>query len=187
MTREPPILQIVGYSDSGKTTLLIKIISHMKKQYRLNIASFKHDSHGGSLDKEGKDTWRHREAGANLSLIQSPSGLGLTMQQEHERSISELRKIVQTLGNYDMIIVEGFKEEAYTKIVLIRNIEDLILIKKLQNIEVLLFCKNEDIQVYQQGIERGVWPSYPAYQRKKDDQILAWIDAFWLRNTGGKA
>lgn len=187
MHRELPILQLVGYKNSGKTTLLVKIIVHLKKEYGLNIASLKHDSHEFSLDNEGKDTWRHREAGAQLSLIQSPTGLGLTMQQENERPLFQLSQLVQSLGNYDMIIVEGFKKEAYPKIVLIRNQEDFELIEKLQKIEALVFCRDEDFKSYKQGSVQGERPSYLSFYRENDDQILAWIEAFWLSNIGGKA
>ena len=58
-----PIISIVGKSDSGKTTLIEKLVPVLTKRgYR--VATVKHDVHGFEVDREGKDSWRHKQAGA---------------------------------------------------------------------------------------------------------------------------
>ncbi|MEK6682466.1 MAG: molybdopterin-guanine dinucleotide biosynthesis protein B, partial [Nitrospirota bacterium] len=71
-----PIVSIVGRSNSGKTTLIEKIIPLLtKKGYR--IATVKHCSHGFEMDKEGKDTWKHKKAGAKTIVAVSENRLAL--------------------------------------------------------------------------------------------------------------
>jgi molybdopterin-guanine dinucleotide biosynthesis protein B len=186
MSSRVPVLQVVGYRNSGKTTFITKIISYLSTTYDLKIASLKHDHHGFSLDQERKDTWKHRQAGAELSVIQSPTGLGLTMKQEHERPLGELVSFVHLLGQYDMIIVEGFKREAYPKVVLIRYKDDFCLIQELTQPLILVFCHRDDLYVYEKEVERGDLPQYPCFQRDEDEKIIEWIDHYWRQNKGGE-
>ena len=66
-----PIVSIVGKSGAGKTTLIEKMIPELKKRgYR--VATIKHDVHGFDIDHEGKDSWRHKKAGAHATIISSP-------------------------------------------------------------------------------------------------------------------
>ena len=66
-----PIISIVGKSDSGKTTLIEKLLPELvRRSYR--IATVKHDVHGFEVDREGKDSWRHKKAGAHTVIISSP-------------------------------------------------------------------------------------------------------------------
>ena len=63
-----PIVSIVGRSNTGKTTLIEGIIPELKKQgYR--VATIKHNRHGFEVDHEGKDSWRHRRAGAAMTVL----------------------------------------------------------------------------------------------------------------------
>jgi molybdopterin-guanine dinucleotide biosynthesis protein B len=184
MNNRIPVLQVVGYSNSGKTTLITKIITYLSTTYELKMVSLKHDHHGFSLDQEGKDTWKHRRAGAKLSMIQSPTGIGLTMEQEKERSLSKLVDLVQLLGDYDMIIVEGFKREVYPKVVLIRNKGDFSLIHETTRPLLLVFHHKDNLSFYQQEAKRGSLPLYSCFQRDEDEQILEWVDHYWHENKG---
>jgi molybdopterin-guanine dinucleotide biosynthesis protein B len=186
MSERIPILQVVGYSNSGKTTFITKIITYLSATYNLKIATLKHDGHGFNMDQEGKDTWQHRQAGAELSIIQSPTGLGLTMSQEQERPLSKLVDLVQLLGHYDMIIVEGFKREEYPKIVLIRHKDDFSLIRELSQPLVLVFCQREDLYFYQEEVKHGSLSLYPCFQRDEDEKILEWIDHYRRDNRRGE-
>ncbi|MFA7176706.1 MAG: molybdopterin-guanine dinucleotide biosynthesis protein B, partial [Smithellaceae bacterium] len=71
-----PIVSIVGKSNSGKTTLLEKIIADLTHRgYR--IATIKHNRHGFDIDHEGKDSYRHKKAGAHTTVVSSPHQLAL--------------------------------------------------------------------------------------------------------------
>lgn len=86
---KPNIISIAGRSGSGKTTFLEKVISHLKKRgYRLGI--IKHAHCGVDIDKKGKDSWRHKNAGAAATLVISP-GL-ISMVKDYEAPDSFNRK-----------------------------------------------------------------------------------------------
>jgi len=71
-----PVVSIVGKSNSGKTTLLEKLIPELKRRgYR--VATVKHDTHGFEIDRPGKDTWRLAQAGADAVVISSGDKLAL--------------------------------------------------------------------------------------------------------------
>lgn len=108
-----PILSIVGKSNSGKTTLIERLIPALKTRgYR--VATIKHNRHGFEIDHEGKDSWRHRRAGAVATVIASPRVVALVEDADKEFTISEL--VDRYLRNADIILVEGFKNNPFPKI-----------------------------------------------------------------------
>lgn len=103
----PPIVSVVGRSDSGKTTFLEKLIPALKRK-GLRVAVVKHDRHGFEMDRPGKDTWRLREAGADAVMISAPNQLALIRRNlEREASLDELAALVE--GSVDLILTEGYK------------------------------------------------------------------------------
>jgi molybdopterin-guanine dinucleotide biosynthesis protein B len=114
-----PILSIVGRSNSGKTTLIERLIAELVKAgYR--VATIKHAGHGFDLDTEGKDSWRHKRAGAGMVIVVSKGSLALFADVSDEIKVEELRdRFVES--EYDLIIAEGWKSEGYPKIVVIRD------------------------------------------------------------------
>ncbi len=113
---KPEIIAVVGKSNSGKTTLLEKIIPELKSRgYRLGIV--KHAHHGFEMDKKGKDSWRHKKAGADATLVISPATIALVKDEEPE-SVQDIRKY---LSDMDIIITEGFKREMIPKIEIFRK------------------------------------------------------------------
>ena len=112
-----PIISIVGRSDSGKTTFLEKLIPELtRKGYR--VATIKHDTHGFEIDREGKDSWRHAQAGAQAVVISSPQKLAMIQKVEMEHSLDE---IVPLISNVDIILTEGYKREEKPKIEVYRR------------------------------------------------------------------
>lgn len=118
-----PVVCIVGKKKSGKTTLLEKLIPALNSR-GLSVGTVKHDVHGFDVDREGKDTWRHREAGAATVVISSPTRLAVIREVEREMTLAELadtyfsdRDIVLTEGffNSDMPKVEIFRAEAHSQ------------------------------------------------------------------------
>src|SRR5271169_3571336 len=103
-----------GYSGSGKTTLLEKIIP-LLKQRGLRISVIKHAHHDFDIDKPGKDSFRHREAGAHEVMIASGHRWALMheLRRESEPSLEELCAL---LSPCDMVLVEGYKFSGIPKL-----------------------------------------------------------------------
>jgi molybdopterin-guanine dinucleotide biosynthesis protein B len=113
-----PIVSIVGTSDSGKTTLIEKLVPELiRRGYK--VATIKHDVHGFEVDREGKDSWRHKQAGAHTVVISSPQKLALIRDVDHDAELAELRdKYIQDV---DLILSEGFKRNSQPKIEVFRK------------------------------------------------------------------
>ncbi|MGI6072547.1 MAG: molybdopterin-guanine dinucleotide biosynthesis protein B [Lachnospiraceae bacterium] len=105
-----PVLGFAAFSGAGKTTLLEKLIPKLKKK-GLAIAVVKHDSHGLAFDREGKDSWRFSHAGADYSVVSGPGQsavfIGRSLQPE---------EAFRFISDADLILVEGYKEEAFSQI-----------------------------------------------------------------------
>jgi molybdopterin-guanine dinucleotide biosynthesis protein B len=113
-----PIVSIVGKSDSGKTTLIEKIIPELiRRGYR--VATIKHDVHGFDIDEEGKDSWRHRKAGADMVILSSPKQIALIRSVDRDLTVAELGE--RFIDDVDIIITEGFKKDIQPKIEVFRK------------------------------------------------------------------
>lgn len=107
----PPIISIVGKSKSGKTTLVEKLIPELKHRgYR--IGTIKHAHHGFTLDRKGKDSARHRAAGADAVIVSGPGTMAM-IKDHPDESITNLAVFLQDM---DLVIAEGFKSEDQPKI-----------------------------------------------------------------------
>ncbi len=113
-----PIVSIVGKSNTGKTTLIEKLVPELvRRGYR--VATIKHDVHGFDVDREGKDSWRHKQAGAHTVVISSPTKLALIRDVDHDADLPELRD--QFIKDVDIILSEGFKRNLQPKIEVFRK------------------------------------------------------------------
>jgi molybdopterin-guanine dinucleotide biosynthesis protein B len=107
-----PIISIVGKSGVGKTTALERVIREIKRRgYR--VGTIKHDTHGFEVDKPGKDSWRHAQAGSDSVVISGPHKMALIRKLDAELSLDE---IVPLLGTVDLVITEGYKRGNRPKI-----------------------------------------------------------------------
>ncbi|MCC6140205.1 MAG: molybdopterin-guanine dinucleotide biosynthesis protein B [Nitrospira sp.] len=114
-----PIVSFVGRSNSGKTTLIERVIPELVRAgYR--VATVKHAGHGFDLDTEGKDSWRHKRAGASSVIVMSRGSLAMFADVPEEMKVEEIRDRFLD-ASYDLIIAEGWKSEGYLKIVVIRE------------------------------------------------------------------
>jgi len=113
-----PIISVVGKSDSGKTTFIEKLVPELVlRGYR--VATVKHDVHGFEVDREGKDSWRHKQAGAHTTVISSPQKVALIRDVDKDLTLAELReKLIQDV---DLILSEGFKKDVQPKIEIFRK------------------------------------------------------------------
>jgi molybdopterin-guanine dinucleotide biosynthesis protein B len=90
-----PIVSIVGKSGSGKTTLIEKLVPELTRRGH-RVATVKHDVHGFEVDREGKDSWRHKKAGAHTVVISSPEKAALIRDVERDLNLAEIRdKLIQ--------------------------------------------------------------------------------------------
>lgn len=107
------VLGLVGWSGSGKTTLLTALIPLLRVG-GMQVSTVKHAHAGFDMDRPGKDSFRHRKAGAHEVLITSPSRWVLT----HEVTGKEpsLPDVLARLAPVDLVLVEGFKSHPYPKI-----------------------------------------------------------------------
>jgi molybdopterin-guanine dinucleotide biosynthesis adapter protein len=113
-----PIVSIVGKSNSGKTTLLEKIITELVGR-GWRVATIKHNVHGFNIDHEGKDSYRHKKAGASMTVVSSPHQIALVRDVDHDHSFEEIRE--SYIKDVDIILTEGFKVNAYPKIEVFRS------------------------------------------------------------------
>jgi molybdopterin-guanine dinucleotide biosynthesis adapter protein len=113
-----PIISIVGKSDSGKTTLIEKLVPELTRRgYR--IATVKHDVHGFEVDREGKDSWRHKRAGAHTVVISSPEKVALIRDVERDLSLMEIRD--KLIRDVDLVLSEGYKRDVQPKVEIFRK------------------------------------------------------------------
>jgi molybdopterin-guanine dinucleotide biosynthesis protein B len=114
----PQIIALVGKPDSGKTTLLENLIPELNRRgYR--IGTVKHHVHRFEMDRPGKDTWRHKQAGARTVALSSPTGLGIIRDVDHDHAIEEL--LDRYYYDVDLVIAEGYKSTALPKIEIFRR------------------------------------------------------------------
>ena len=111
----PQIICIVGRSQSGKTTLIEKLIPVLKhKGYR--IGTIKHSHHIFDFDKSGKDSWRHKDAGADAVIIASPGKIAMVKNDQQ----GTLESLLEYFGDLDLVITEGYKGAHQPKIEVVR-------------------------------------------------------------------
>ncbi|MGH7716202.1 MAG: molybdopterin-guanine dinucleotide biosynthesis protein B [Vulcanimicrobiaceae bacterium] len=108
------VIGLSGWSGAGKTTLIVKLIPALKAR-GFSVSTLKHAHHAFDIDKPGKDSYQHREAGATEVLVASANRWALM----HElRGVPEpsLAELLAHLEEVDFVIVEGFKAEMHTKL-----------------------------------------------------------------------
>lgn len=112
------IINIIGSSSNvGKTSLIEGLIKELNKR-GLTVATIKHDVHGFDIDKKGKDTYKHREAGAETVVISSKKRFAIIKEIEDEIQLSD---IINMVLDKDVILVEGYKNSNLRKIEVFRS------------------------------------------------------------------
>jgi len=112
----PTVISIVGRSQSGKTTLIEKLIPELKRRgYR--VGTIKHTHHALDVDKTGKDSARHRDAGADTVILASPGEIAM-LKSDHPGTLDEL---IHYFEDVDLVITEGYKRTTRPKIEVVRT------------------------------------------------------------------
>ena len=117
---QPPLVAIVGKSDSGKTTFVEKLIPELVA-LGYTVGTIKHDVHGFAveMDTPGKDSWRHARAGAKATLIAGPERIGFVERFDAPPPLAVLAR--RFYANVDIVVAEGFKREAPHRIEVFRR------------------------------------------------------------------
>ncbi|MBT2215390.1 molybdopterin-guanine dinucleotide biosynthesis protein B [Virgibacillus dakarensis] len=141
--------QIVGYKNSGKTTVMKYLIAYFSKK-GLKVGSLKHHGHGGepALIKN-TDNYQHFAAGASVSLVQGETNSQIILPN---LDLTELIRLF-TLLQINLLFVEGFKKADFPKIVLLKCEEDKSLLNELSSIIA--------VGSWNEGLLKGV--NYPAF------------------------
>jgi len=105
-------LGIVGWSGSGKTTLITRLIPILQAR-KLRVSTIKHAHSGFEMDTPGKDSYRHREAGVREVMIVSGNRWALLHESAQELKLDDL---LMRMSDVDIVLVEGMKEIAISKI-----------------------------------------------------------------------
>ena len=106
----PRAIGFIGYSNSGKTTLIEKLIPIFRAR-SLAVSAIKNAHHGFDMDRPGKDSFRYREAGAGQVLIATGQRWALLTETPH--GPPRLDELMAQLAPCDLVIVEGFKSEGH--------------------------------------------------------------------------
>ncbi len=161
---KPAVFQIVGYKNSGKTTLVCQLIEHFKRcGWRVGTA--KHDGHSFDIDREASDTWKHRQAGADAVAISSAERTAWM-----EERGSSLRELLKFFGHdYDLVLAEGFKQEDYPKLVVIRGLQDVPLVHGLSRVKGIVLGIASD------AVDSRSFHGIPYARIHETEKIAAWI------------
>jgi molybdopterin-guanine dinucleotide biosynthesis protein MobB len=108
------IIGLAGWSGSGKTTLITKLIPRLLAR-GLRVSTLKHAHHGFDLDKPGKDSFVHRVAGATEVIISSAKRWAI-LHELREEPEWDLGYLVAKMSPVDLVLVEGFKRDAFPKL-----------------------------------------------------------------------
>lgn len=139
-----PIITFIGRSNSGKTTLLTKIIPDLKSR-GYGIATIKHSHHDVDVDKEGKDSWKHRKAGAETVLLLSGKRLSCIREFEEEPKVEDISGLY--IHDADIILAEGFKGSHLPRIWVFRGEATLPSARKDDNLLAVVSDREVDLGV----------------------------------------
>ncbi|GLY10957.1 molybdopterin-guanine dinucleotide biosynthesis protein MobB [Bacillus badius] len=165
-----PVLQIVGFQNSGKTTLMTKLLEKTG-EHGWTVAALKHHGHGGLpllLDGQ-KDSGKYRQAGALATGVEGGGRLQITVAKDNWK----LEEIVELYGHFpvDLLLVEGYKQAQYPKIVLIKGEQELDLLGQLTHIQAVISWEPLSIK-----------PSaFPVFLLSEETAYLQWFVYYMTR------
>jgi molybdopterin-guanine dinucleotide biosynthesis protein B len=107
------VLGVVGWSGSGKTTLLVAVLPLLRAA-GLTVSTVKHVHHGFDMDRPGKDSFRHREAGAHEVMV--AAGTRWALLHELDGAEPPLPALLERMARVDLVLVEGYKTHAFPKL-----------------------------------------------------------------------
>ncbi|UPK41667.1 molybdopterin-guanine dinucleotide biosynthesis protein B [Paenibacillus pabuli] len=161
----PHIMQIVGYKNTGKSTLIASLTRHLTSAGR-RVAVIKHDGHDHfEMDHEGTDSYSFAQAGADAVVVMSEKRTALI-----ERQATSLENMINYLSTYDWILIEGYKQAPYPKLVMVREEKDLSLIEMLQDVVGIVSWLTHDKRGCLEKSGDLIWHSV-----HKTEEIAKWL------------
>lgn len=159
-------LHIVGFKNSGKTTLVARWVRLLKK-HGLSVGVLKHHGHGGqpTMPDATTDTMQFFDNGADVSVVAGGGAVQLLLNEEP--AFTEL-KALATSGNPHTLLIEGYKEQQGEKVVLLRDAEDWDALQQLQGIQLVVGCPEVATAMPHIGSRTDV--------EKLDHWLLNWIE-----------
>ena len=113
------VIGIAGWSGAGKTTLISRVIPHLRQQ-ALRVSVIKHAHHEFDVDVPGKDSWVHRQSGAEEVLVSSARRWAL-MHELRGAAEPGLPELLRKMSPVDLVVIEGFKSEPHPRIEVYRK------------------------------------------------------------------
>ncbi|MFE6079301.1 molybdopterin-guanine dinucleotide biosynthesis protein B [Paenibacillus sp. NPDC057886] len=161
----PHIVQIVGYKNTGKSTLIAALTRYLTSSGR-RVAVIKHDGHDHfEMDHEGTDSYSFAQAGADAVVVMSEKRTAII-----ERQATSLEDMINYLSAYDWILIEGYKQAPYPKLVMVREEKELSLIETLQDVIGIISWIEHDKGEYMEERENYVWHSV-----HETEDIARWL------------
>jgi molybdopterin-guanine dinucleotide biosynthesis protein B len=115
------VMGLVGWSGSGKTSVMVELLPILKEK-GIKVSTMKHAHHRFDVDKPGKDSFRHREAGASEVLVVTSSRWVL-MHESRDESEPSIESLIERMTPVDLLLIEGFKTHHHPKLEIHRESE----------------------------------------------------------------
>jgi molybdopterin-guanine dinucleotide biosynthesis protein B len=156
----PPVLALIGKPNCGKTTLIEKLIPALAHK-GVRIGTIKHHHGEIQMDTPGKDTWRHKQAGAKAVLLSSSTGIGFIQDDTADRPVEDL--VNRYFQNVDLVIAEGYKWSTLPKIEVFKS---TLYDQPLQDPGETLIAMVSDVRTR---------PDLPWFMPEDIDELVAFI------------
>ncbi|MFS0576024.1 molybdopterin-guanine dinucleotide biosynthesis protein B [Sporosarcina sp. 179-K 3D1 HS] len=158
-------LHIIGYKNSGKTTLIARWIGLLKAEGR-SVAVLKHHGHGGmpAMPDRNTDTMQFWNNGADATVV---AGGGVVQLLWNEEPAFDQLKALSAAGNPDVLFIEGYKDQPGEKIVLLREAEDWDALGKLLDIQLVVGCRELELNFSHIGSREST--------EELDDWLWKWL------------
>ncbi|HLR07734.1 MAG TPA: molybdopterin-guanine dinucleotide biosynthesis protein B [Bacillota bacterium] len=162
------IIQVVGYKNSGKTTLASQIIGILASK-GLRVASLKHHGHGGlPLGFENTDSEKHKQAGA---IIAGVEGEGVLQLSADTWDVDQMTAIYRWVGT-DVLVIEGYKQFSFPKVVLINETDDLSILQRVDNVTAIVTSIT---------LNKAFTDSYLVFYRNALAPFYEWISRTYVK------
>jgi molybdopterin-guanine dinucleotide biosynthesis protein MobB len=137
------VFGITGWKNSGKTTLVVKLVSHLAA-LGYKVSTIKHAHHAFDIDQPGRDSFQHREAGATEVLVSSVNRWALIHELRNENEIS-LNDVLSKLTPVDLVLIEGYKHDEHPKLQVYRpDVNKEVMLGNIPNI--VAIASNQPLQ-----------------------------------------
>lgn len=151
-----PIVSFIGRSNSGKTTLLEKVVRELKlKGYRVGVV--KHTHHNFAIDHPGKDSWRLAQAGSDVVAVSSSNKVAFIERLDTELTLAQIRTFFE--GKVDILLAEGYKKGNAAKVLVLATGQD-----------------REQLCLEEPLITISTRPSSPGHPQFDDDDVIHIVD-----------